>query len=238
MTFLLANWGRSSAHANEPLYTLASSVVVGAPREYSYYTTDSQATVAAANYFAPSQSLNVCNDVSVGDRITVYSTVDGSTVSYTVTSVVINPAAISIQAISGVQNAYVTISSAQMLAGIYGTPVQIIPAPGTSRMIIIENADISLVWATTQYQNGGAVQLQYGSTVHAGGTNALATTVAAASINAATANSSQLLLGAAQAWGANTLANLGIYISCATGEFTNGDSSLRVNVLYRVISLI
>lgn len=236
MSFLLANWGRASAHANEPLYTLANSVVVGAPRIYSYYTADAQSVVAVANYFCPSLSLSVAYDLSVGDQINVYSSADGNVVSYWVTAV--NPAtpSISIQAVSGVSRAYGTISSAQMLAGLYGTPVQVIPAPGANKMIVGINASLALVYNSVQYASGGAIRFQYDSTVHAGGTNLFATTVAASDINGS-ASGSQLLIGVAQAWNANTFANKGVYLSCATGEFTTGDSTLKYDILYRIVNL-
>jgi hypothetical protein len=236
MSFLLANWGRSSAHANEPLYTLASNVVVGAPRQYSYYTADSQATVSAANYFCPSLSLSVAYDLSVGDQISVYSTSDGNVVNYLVTAVSPATPTITIQAISGISRATGTITSDQMLAGLYGTPVQVIAAPGANKMIVGINASLALVYNSIAYANGGAVRFQYDNTVHAGGTNLFATTVAASDINGS-ANGSQLLIGVAQAFNANALANKGVYLSCATGEFTAGNSTLVYDIAYKVVSL-
>lgn len=236
MSFLLQNWGRASAHANEPIYTLANSTVVGAPRIYSYYTADTQAVVAVANYFCPSLSLSVAYDLSVGDQINVYSSADGNVMSYLVTAV--NPAtpSITLQAINGISRAYGTITSAQMLAGIYGTPVQVIPAPGANKMIVGINASLALVYNSVQYANGGAIRFQYDSTINAGGTNLFATTVAASDINGS-ASGSQLLIGAAQAFNANSFANKGVYISCATGEFTAGNSTLKYDILYRIVNL-
>lgn len=236
MSFLLANWGRASAHANEPLYTLANNVVVGAPRIYSYYTTDAQSVVSVANYFCPSLALSVAYDLSVGDQINVYSSSDGNVVSYFVTAV--NPAtpSITLQAVSGVSRAVGTITSAQMLAGIYENPVQVIPAPGAGKMIVGMSASLALVYNSVQYANGGAVRFQYDSTVHAGGTNLFATTVAASDINGS-ASGSQLLIGVAQAFNANSFANKAVYISCATGEFTAGNSTLKYDILYRIVNL-
>lgn len=236
MSFLLQNWGRASAHANEPIYTLASSVVVGAPRIYSYYTADTQATVSAANYFCPSLSLSVAYDLSVGDQINVYSSSDGNVVGYLVTAVSPATPTITLQAVSGLSRAVGTITSAQMLAGIYATPVQVIPAPGANKMIVGMNASLALVYNSVQYANGGAIRFQYDSTNHAGGTNLFATTVAASDINGA-ASGSQLLIGVAQAFNANSFANKAVYVSCATGEFTAGDSTLKYDILYRIVNL-
>lgn len=234
MAFLLANWGRASVSANEPIYTLANSVVVGAPRIYTYYTADTQATVSAANYFNA-----VVNDLAVGDIIQVYSSSDVSLITYLVSALNAATPSISLILSTGAQVAQGTITNAQMLAGLYAVPVQLIPAPGANRMIVVDNATLSIVYVAPQFQNGGAVIFQYGSTVHGAGVNSLATTVAAADINGATAGNTQLLLGAAQAWGLNTTwANLGIYLSCATGEFTAGGGSLRYSISYRVASLV
>lgn len=236
MAFLLANWGRSSAHANEPLYTLASAVVVGAPRQYSYYTADAQSVVAAANYFCPSLALSVAYDLSVGDQIAVYSSADGNVVNYLVTAVNAATPSITLQSLPAVQRALGTITSAQMLAGLYAHPVQLIAAPGANKMIVGIDASLALVYNSIQYANGGAVIFQYDSTVHGAGTNLFATTVAASDLNGA-ASGSQLLIGVAQAFNANTFANKGVYLSCATGEFTAGNSTLVYDIAYRVVNL-
>jgi hypothetical protein len=178
----------------------------------------------------------VAYDLSVGDQINVYSSTDGNVVSYMVTAVSPATPTITLQAISGVSRAVGTITSAQMLAGIYGTPVQVIPAPGANKMIVGINASLALVYNSVQYANGGAIRFQYDSTVHAGGTNLFATTVAASDINGS-ASGSQLLIGVAQAFNANSFANKAVYISCATGEFTAGDSTLKYDILYRVVNL-
>jgi len=236
MTFLLQNWGRASAHANEPIYTLASSVVVGAPRLYQYYTADAQSVVAVANYFCPSAALNVCRDVSVGDTISVYSSADVNVVNYLVTAVDASVPSLSIQAISGILRSVGTITSVQMLAGLYAHPVQLIPAPGANKMIVGINASLALVYNSIQYANGGAVIFQYDSTIHGAGTNLFATTVAASDINGA-ASGSQLLIGVAQAFNANTFANKAVYLSCATGEFTAGNSTLVYDIAYKIVNL-
>ncbi len=143
-----------------------------------------------------------------------------------------------VTAVSGNLNASGTITTAQMLAGLYATPVQLIAAPGADKVIVVKNATLSIVYNSIQYANGGAVIFQYDSTVHGAGTNTCATTVAAASINGSTANNFQLLLGVAQAWGLNSaLGNKGVYLSCATGEFTAGNSDLKYSIEYRVASL-
>ncbi len=231
MAFLIQNWGHASAHANEPIYTLANSVVVGAPRIYTYYSADAQSVIAVANYFAA-----VANDLSVGDMIFVYSSSDLNVEQYIVSAVNAVTPSVSIQLSNGVLRAVGTISSAQMLAGLYAHPVQLIAAPGANKMIVGIDASLALVYNSIQYANGGAVIFQYDSTVHGAGTNLFATTVAASDINGA-ASGSQLLIGVAQAFNANSFANKGVYLSCATGEFTAGNSVLVYDIAYRVVNL-
>lgn len=237
MAFTIQNWGRSSVSANEPSESVTpgggAAVYWGSMREYNYYSpTDLQATVAASGYFN-----SVIYDLAVGDIIKVYSSTQGSIISYVVTSVA--NSTVTVSPVDGALVASGVITSAQVLAGLYANPVLLIGAPGANKMIVVNNAVLSIVYATTQYQNGGAIRFQYDSTIHAGGVNACAATVAAADINGATANNSELLLGAAQAFGLNTTwANLGIYLSCATGEFTNGDSPLHYSISYRIANLV
>jgi hypothetical protein len=233
MAFILQNWGKVSVSANEPVSV--GGVILGAPREFSYYTLDTQAVVSGtANYFSA-----VVESLFAGDIIRVYSATDLTSVSYIVTTASINPTSVVISLLGAGGIASGIISNAQMLAGIYAHPVQLIPPPGANKMIVVRNAVLSIVYNSVQYQNGGAIRFQYDSTIHGAGVNACATTVAAADINGATANNSQLLLGVLQAWGLNTTwANLGIYLSCATGEFTNGDSPLHYSVDYRIANLV
>ena len=226
MAFTLRNWGRSSTSGNEPIVTLADASIIGAPRSYTYYTTDTQAVASAANYFD-----SVIYDLSVGDTITVYSATELSNVTYTVTSVTTH---VTVAAVNGLLLASGTLTAAQWL-GMYAAPVVLIAAPGANKLIIVESMSLSLVYGTVQFANGGAVQIQYDSTVNAGGVLAQTATIAAATINGATANNSIKLLGAL-AFNLNTaVANKGIYISNATGAFTAGDSTFRYSLLYRVV---
>jgi hypothetical protein len=231
MAFLLANWGRASVSMNEPIETVGA-VIVGAPRIYTYYTADSQATVATtANYFGL-----VVNDLAIGDRIDVYSSLDATYVTYLIT-VATRPNLVTIVALSNQLVANVLFTPAQFITA-FTAGLQIVPAPGANRVIVVTNATLSIVWATTQYTLGGAVRFQYGLAGGAAGTNTCATTVAAADINGATANNFQLLVGVAQAWGLNTaLGNQALGLGVATQNFATGDSPIKVTVQYRIASL-
>jgi hypothetical protein len=244
MTFTIANWGRVSTSTNEPTQSVTpgggAAVTWGSPRSYAYWTLDTQNTVATtANYFCPAANNSVANDLAVGDDIRVYSATDLTSVSYLVTAVSPTTPSVTISASNGgLLTANVSVTTAQMLAGIYTTSVAIIPAPGANRMIIPVNATIELVFNSIAYAAGGVVLLQYGSTANGGGTNAFGTTMTAAHMNNG-ASAVQGFAGVAQAWATNaTYANLGIYIGAQTQDFTTGNSNVQVTINYRVVTLL
>ena len=201
----------------------------------SYETADTQNTAATtANYFA-----TVANDLAVGDTILVYSTTDGTWVTYGVLVIVYGATpTVTIGNLGGNLLAEGFLTPAQF-DGMYAAPFQLIAAPGANRVIVVSNATLSIIWNSVQYTAGGAIRFQYANTVHGAGTNAMATTVAAADVNAATANNFQLLLGVAQAWGLNTaLGNQGIFLSNDTAAFATGNSNIKYSISYRVANLV
>lgn len=229
MAFTLQTLGRSSTNANEPVTTLADGTLSGCPRTYTYYSNDSQATIAAAGYFN-----SIFGSLSAGDRIEAYSATDGTTVTYNVSassSTAVTASASNILVASG------TITAAQFI-GMYAAPIQLVAAPGANRVLIVNNAHLAIVYGTTQYTTGGAVIFQYTATANGAGTNTCATTIAAASVNGATANNFATLNGAAQGWGLSaTLGNQGIYLSNATAAFAAGDSTFKYSIQYRIAPL-
>lgn len=119
--------------------------------------------------------------------------------------------------------------------GMYATPVQMIAAPGANKMVLIDVFAINLLFGTTQFASGGAVGLQYGNTAHLAGAPASATE-AAADFNAAAA-STMFRIGGGLSTGAalSAAANAAVYISNATGAFTTGDSTFKVQLWYKII---
>jgi len=135
----------------------------------------------------------------------------------------------------GFSASIVSLTTAQF-AGMYANPVQLIAAPGAGKMILILSSYLELVFVSTQYANGGAIQLQYGNTNHAGGQNA-AGNIAAATINGLVATS---ILGMPSGIFLNAVPtapalNQGIFISNDTAAFDTGDSTFIINVLYTII---
>lgn len=131
--------------------------------------------------------------------------------------------------------ASITLTAAQINA-LYDTPIQVIAAPGSGKVIIVTGLAWDFVYGSAAFTSGGVVTLQYKNTAHAGGV--LTTTgIAAASITGISANS--VLTDTAipvVATSANTV-NQGIYISNATQDFATGTGTTStLSVFYRVIS--
>jgi len=129
------------------------------------------------------------------------------------------------------------ITAAQWNA-MYGAPQLIIPAPGANKMIIIEEFLLNMSFVTTQYAAGGAVQIQYGNTVHAGGVNAGGATIAAATINGLAASSAIGINNFTAVTATATAINAALYLTNATAAFTTGDSTWTWQCWYRIVNAL
>lgn len=130
-------------------------------------------------------------------------------------------------------NTAVTIPTASVLAA-YATPYQILPAPGTGNLIIANKAVLYTNFATAAFANGGVGILQYDSTVHGAGTNALSATIPAANITAAA--SQVYALGGNVGNALTGITNKGLYFSNQTQAFTaGGATTLTVYLEYKII---
>jgi hypothetical protein len=129
----------------------------------------------------------------------------------------------------------VTLSAAQ-IAAMYTTPVQIVAAPGSGKLILIDSILWDIAFVSAQYTAGGAIQAQYGNTTHGAGPAASAS-IAAATLNGVAAsgfiaNGS----GAATLNAPATVENTAVYMSNATQAFATGDSTVTLYVKYRVVT--
>ncbi len=132
-------------------------------------------------------------------------------------------------------SATVALTAAQ-INGMYATPVQLIAAPGAGKLILIEAIIWDIAFVSAQYAAGGAIQAQYGNTVHGAGSPASAS-LAAGTLNGVAA--SGFLANASGASVLNapaTVENTAVYLSNATGAFTTGDSTVNLYIRYRVIT--
>lgn len=131
--------------------------------------------------------------------------------------------------------ATVTLTAAQINA-LYDTPVQLVAAAGAGKLILIDSILWDIAYGTTQFTTGGAIQAQYGNTVHGAGSPASAS-IAAATLNGITAsgyisNGS----GAATLNAPATVLNTGVFLSNASADFAAGDSTATLYVRYRVVT--
>jgi hypothetical protein len=135
------------------------------------------------------------------------------------------------------QFASVAITAAQFKA-MYTTPVQLVAAPGSGKLIVVQRMILDLTYVSATYAVGGSVAAQYDNTTHGGGVLATnteqnsdfyATASTAFTFNPSSGDSSQLLR--------STTANKGLFLSNDTAAFTTGDGTFVANVWYNVISV-
>lgn len=135
-------------------------------------------------------------------------------------------------------NSYVLTATATMTTAnmtVYTTPLLIVPAPGSGLCVLVTGAYVATHKGSSAFATGTAPIIQYGSTVHGGGTIATASGLAAGDITATTDQVRNLF---PIATGAQTgLSNKGIYFSCATGDYTNGTgSTVVITVSYVIVA--
>lgn len=132
------------------------------------------------------------------------------------------------------QQASVTLQPADVIA-MFAAPVQLLPAPGEDRMIRVLDVEYVLDFDSAQYTGGGAIQLQYGDTINAGGLSA-SVDLAAATLNGYAADSTVGVSGESESGDAADKVNEGIYISNDTAAFATGDSPVTVKIWFSVIN--
>lgn len=212
-----------------------------APAIVRIASTDNYATISAAGYLT-SQAANIqlanngAFEWSLSDTVLVWYQNDfgvGAWASFNVSSDFT-----SLVALAGQQRASVTLTAAQILAA-YATPQLLVAAPGTGKGIIVLDANI-VTQVSTVFAGGGVAIVQYGTTVHGAGANALSATIPAAEITAA---SSQIYtmsgFAATTVTATSVITGLGLYFSNATGAFTGGaGSTVTVNLNYEVIAAV
>lgn len=239
MALTIANWARATVSANEPLVTLTGGTVVGCFREYNYYTADSQATVSASGYFnAGVANGGVAFDVVTGDYVKVYSTADSTLFTYrmTNTSGVIT---VVLSAGDGGVIETTTAITAAAFDGMYVTPISLIPAQGTNRILVLESVVLrpSNV-LTTDYAAGGVVFVQYTATTNGGGLAASGTVAATEFTSDAETTTSiftPLTTSGNSAVAGTLIANAPLCLTNATQAFTTGTITYNAYARARVL---
>lgn len=128
----------------------------------------------------------------------------------------------------------VTLLTAQMVTA-YDTPVVLIPAVSGKVIQIISASVYTASTGHTAYATGTAPIIQYGTTVHGGGTLATGAGLVAGDITAA---SSQVRTLPGIATSALTgVTDVGIYFSNATGDYTAGTgTNVTFNFVYMLLA--
>ena len=132
--------------------------------------------------------------------------------------------------------AQVNLTAAQF-NGMYAAPVALVAAAGANTMIVVDKIVLNMTFVSAQYAAGGVVSAQYDSTVHGAG-SAASSTIAAATVNGFAASTGIMVDGALASVAFTSAVNKGIYLSNATGAFTTGDSTWKVQVWYRVVPTV
>lgn len=129
----------------------------------------------------------------------------------------------------------VTLSSANIL-GMSATGIVLIAAQGAHTYIMVHDVFMEYIFNTTTYSDGDVMQLQYGITEADLNANPIFT-VGTIVLNAA---SSFYATNGSDGGGGGVylvgVVNQGVYISNYTQPFTGGNSTLKITLVYSVIT--
>lgn len=122
-----------------------------------------------------------------------------------------------------------SLSAAQIIA-MNGTPVELVPSPGTGKIILVHSIEMTIVRTSTAFTGGGAVEYRYtgasGAKVSADMSSSLITGSAGTAYASVAGVATEL----------TPVPAVGIYITNATAVFAAGTGVATVNVMYRVVT--
>lgn len=128
----------------------------------------------------------------------------------------------------------VTMTQADV-QGAFASPKVLIAAPGAGQTIVVLSAQVYTNFQTSAFAGGGIAIIQYDTTIHGAGTNALTATIPAAEITAA---ASQIYgLAGVTASVLTGITNKAICFSNQTNAFTGGTASSTVVVTLQYMVL-
>jgi hypothetical protein len=139
-------------------------------------------------------------------------------------------------ALDVMQSATISLTAAQIKA-LYDTPVLLVAAAGSGKLVVIDSILWDIAYGTTQFTAGGVLAAQYGNTVHGAGPVASGT-LAAASLNGVAASGFLSNGGIAGGLSVAKTASLNtaVYMSNQTADFATGDSTATLYVRYHVVT--
>lgn len=206
-----------------------------APRIVRIQTTDLLSTVGTANYILlQAANISAANNGAfqwqASDVVLVYAADGWAFFSISSNFNSLNPIGSESQQVS------IPITATQIDA-MYDTPILLIPAPAAGTLNLVQSAVWNINYGGTVFANGGAIVIQYKNTVHGAGVAATAT-ISAATLIAATANTSLIFGAVSSILSANTIGQA-LYLSNASGDFTGGTSTTTVlNIIYRNVAAV
>lgn len=123
----------------------------------------------------------------------------------------------------------VNVSSADIL-GMFVTPVEILPAPGTGKTIVINNIVSQFIYGTTQYAGG--------SNVAVGDENGNGNSTTVLSTGEMRGSSDVYTYGQPGNSSANTfIPNQKVLMTTTGSSYTTGDSTIKLTITYQIITL-
>lgn len=125
--------------------------------------------------------------------------------------------------------AKIAISSAEILA-LSVTPKTLIPAPGASKIVIVESIALQMTTTATQYANGGALEFRLTN----GSGSKVSADIAAAVVTAAAGTSYTSVAGVTTSL--TGVANTPVVVINATAPFITGTGTAIINCKYRVVT--
>ena len=135
-----------------------------------------------------------------------------------------------------IQHVQVDVSLADFI-GSYAASALVVAAPGAGKKNILHRATLAINYGGTVIANGGAMHLQYASTINGAGTKATAT-LAAATLISATADTSFGFTPVDTTLVDSATLDEGLYLAMATADFTGGTASTyKVDVWYSAVDL-
>jgi hypothetical protein len=129
----------------------------------------------------------------------------------------------------GVLFAQVPLTAANIIA-MNATPVAILAAPGSGKVLVIDTVELQMKPGGTQFTSGGVVTFVY----HGGAVTPHASSIPAATINSASATNNQLPPTTAVI---QPPTNTGLDITNATAAFATGNGVAFVNIWYSVVTV-
>jgi hypothetical protein len=130
----------------------------------------------------------------------------------------------------------VTLSAAQVNT-MFTTPVELLPAPAAGSFYVVNQAILVNENGGTAWTGGGAIEIGYGN-ANPPAVDALTGTIAATFLTSPTVKQVITLAGSQLASEAevSTVDALGIFISNATAVFATGTGTLKVRLLYTLMT--